>query len=148
MPTFPSLPSFLLKYRHFLQIEFLSVVVCVVFIVRWKKTHHDWSVIRLFLLSTTFFRCCKSVRGDNDFRRRYLFESTCFSCFSRKIVLWHWKVRVFIRFVLIVSIFWPDKRFSRYPISFWRRLADKRCRYDAKNASADGFADEYKPLST
>lgn len=86
MPTFPSLPSFLPKYRHFLQIEFLSVVVCVVFIVRWKKTHHDWSVIRLFLLSTIFFRCCKSVRGDNDFRRRYLFESTCFSCFSRKIV--------------------------------------------------------------
>ena len=29
---------------------------------------------------------CKSVRGDNDFRRRYLFDSTCFSCFSRKIV--------------------------------------------------------------
>ena len=44
--------------------------------------------------------------------------------FQEKLFLSHWKVRMFIRFVLIVSIFWPDKRFSRYLISFWRRLAD------------------------
>ena len=36
--------------------------------------------------SFSFADNCKSVRGDNDFRRRYLFDSTCFSCFSRKIV--------------------------------------------------------------